>query len=174
VCVYGLVFNIGKRSARSAWSASIESKELSERKRSGQSTKIPDNSLDLGVERNVDWLWTDRSGRGVCGCTTGTEGGAKFDSVRRRASAFTDGSEVQFWGPFKIPENDFWDGPNSAGRDNLESPVNCAPLQLVQIAQRGWMLASGSDTIANLTAMNAPRHGRASLLIDALLISPPT
>ena len=48
-----------------------------------------------------------------------------------------DGSEVQFWGSFKIPENDFWDGPDGAGRYNLESPVNCASLQLVQTGQRG-------------------------------------
>ena len=32
------------------------------KEKSGRSTKIPDNSLDLGVERNVDLLWTDRSG----------------------------------------------------------------------------------------------------------------
>jgi len=55
VCVYGLVFNIGKRRARSVWLVSIESKGLSERKRSGRSTKIPGNSLDLGVERE---RWT--------------------------------------------------------------------------------------------------------------------
>ena len=54
-----------------------------------------------------------------------------------------DGSEVQFWGSFKIPENGFWDGPDGAGRYNLESPVNCASLQLVQTGQRGWMLPQG-------------------------------
>jgi len=49
---------------------------------------------------------------------------------------FTDRGEVQFWGPFKIVENDFWNGSEGVGRDNLEPPVNCASLQLVQTVQR--------------------------------------
>ena len=39
---------------------------------------------------------------------------------------FTDGGEVQFWGPFKIVENDFWDGHEGVGRDGLSIVFRCS------------------------------------------------
>jgi len=60
LCVYGLAFNIRKGRVRSARSVSVESRGCRERKRSGRSAEIPDNSLDPRL--NVDWLWTDQGG----------------------------------------------------------------------------------------------------------------